>query len=142
MPDRKLTFEWIDPARLHGCWELIRLGLLKIVPHSTDRWIPEDIYMAIRTGTAHLHLGTRDGQYAGFLVTQKQQAWDGQVLHVWCAYSASEDDVLHDGMDQIKEWAQNMAATRITFASPRAGWEKVAPKYGFKPAHTIFEMEV
>ena len=102
-----------------------------------------DDHVAIKAGAAHLHLALVDGEYAGFVVAQPQQAPDVPVLHLWALYAEDGNrDHFVGWLDQIDDWARNVKAKRITFHSPRKGWEKLGQRLGFNPAMTIFERAV
>jgi hypothetical protein len=84
-----------------------------------------------------------NNDYKGFMVTQKQENYGRVSLHVWAAYSEADDfDVLENGTGQLKEWANNIKARKITFSTTRKGWSKVAPKLGFEPTLTTYELEL
>ena len=42
-------------------------------------------------------------------------------------------EILAEGLSEIVEIANKMNAKEITFSSYRKGFEKIAPKLGFKP---------
>lgn len=138
----KLRFDWIDPARLRSVWGLIRLGLEKVRSVTSEAWLPEDVYTALQAGVSHLHMGMAGNRYQGFIVTTPQQTVDGKSLHIWVCYSVSEESLLDQGIVQIEEWARAMQANRITFYSPRRGWDKAGAKIGFAPVSTIYAKEV
>jgi len=139
--DGELTFEWVPPGDLHDYWDLILPGLEKVKKHG-DRWRTEDAYASIRAGQSNLHIGYLDRQYAGFFILTPQQSYDGPVLHIWALYSEIPGLLGEEGMGQLKEWAKSMKAKRITYQSPRKGWEKVGQELGFTPITTIYEIEV
>ena len=41
MTDDALRFDWIAPDKLAGVWGLVRNGLVKVMEHASERWIPE-----------------------------------------------------------------------------------------------------
>lgn len=136
-----LELEWVNPNNLHDWWPQIREGLEKVKKHG-DNWLVEDVYLSIKHGQSNIHIGTVAGDYRGFLVTQQLQGYDGPILHIWACYSSDrkEADLLTLGMAYIEEWATNIKAKRITFHSPRKGWEKNT--LGFKPVQIIYSKEV
>ena len=137
--EQTVDFLFIKPEDLQGYWPIIKEGLEKVAKHG-DHWIPEDIYAVVKTGNANLHIGYSNG-YAGFIISQQVQAYDGPVLHIWAAYSEKEN-LLESGMVHFREWAKNINARRITFDSPRKGWKKVGEKLGFKPATIKYELRL
>jgi len=138
----KPEFSWVDPANLAETWDKIRNGLDLVWAHG-DHWLVEDVYTAIKTGGAHLHLATVGGCYAGFVIAQPQQAPDGAILHLWALYAVDGNrEHFIDWLAQIDEWARQIKAKRITFHSPRKGWEKLGQKLGFEYRMAIFERAV
>jgi len=137
-----LAFDWINPVNLHHVWPRIREGLEKVRANTSENWLPEDIYAAIKAGISHLHVGMLGERYEGFIVTTPSVAADGPVLHIWACYSAADIGLLDDGIEQIETWAVAMNAKRITFHSPRKGWDKAGEKIGFRPVSTIYAKEV
>lgn len=143
MPDRKLVLTYIKPDQLREVWELVKPGIEKVRENGAEAWFVEDVYMALRNNQSTLHVGYLDGEYAGFMVLTPTQSYDGPVLHIWATYSEARDFcVFTEGMDTIKECARMMEARRITFFSPRKGWEKQGEKLGFKPRTTQFALEM
>jgi hypothetical protein len=144
LPQRvpQATFEWIAQDAVHDVWETVREGLEEVSRYG-DHWIPEDVYMALRQGQANLHIARVDGCYAGFIVAMPSRAWDGPVLHVWAVYAVPGFPRLRrECFAKLREFALDMHAKRITFTSPRKGWEKLGRVFGFEPRLTIFECEV
>lgn len=117
MPNGQL----IHPQRLRDVWPKVKAGLESM---PADDWIPEDVYHEIRSGRAALHMFGD-----GFLVLQQSHTDYTflPVLHVWLAYNAAGQDVYAEGMDLIHATAERMNAHKITFGSPRLGWQKRFP---------------
>lgn len=139
----KLFLEWIKPGNLRDVWPQVKEGLEQ-VEKTTDAWITEDIYMALKMGTCNLHIGTVNGEYKGFLILQKQDNYGSVSLHVWAGYSEGKDfNLLEQSTEQLIEWAQSVEAKKITFSSTRKGWAKQALKVGFKPSPLVtYEMKL
>ena len=137
-----MEYIWIKPSLLKDYWGLIKPGLMK-VQHHGEGWICEDVYAAIKSGTANLHIANVDNEYAGFVVMSLTPSTDGVNLHIWAAYSNQNNPhLLEASMPEFDRWARDAGAGRITFHSPRKGWEKVGTKIGFVPTMTIFERAV
>jgi len=142
VPCSRHEFIFVQPKELHEYWPTIRPGLEKVCKFG-DAWIPEDVYTCIKAGTAHLHLIYEGEDLLGFVVTMPVHDYKGISLHVWAIHSFGQNQSTHDAMHlQLDEWAQKMEAHRITFHSPRKGWERAAARYGFKPTQVIFEKQV
>jgi len=114
-----LTLEWVSPDALHEHWAVIREGLEKVQKHG-DNWMAEDVYLAIKTGTANLHIGRVESDYKGFIVTQQQAGYSGPILYLWACYSSErkEAQMLEQGMPELIKWAENIGSKRIRFSSP------------------------
>jgi hypothetical protein len=102
-----------------------------------DGWIPEDVYCFLVGNHATLYVN--DGEWRGFVILQLLPNYAEKRLHIWLASGQGE---LMGFLDEIKEIAKSSGAKRITFESPRKGWEKRAPFYGFEPKRTVYEMEL
>jgi hypothetical protein len=138
---RLFCLELILPDDIQPIWHLIREGLQKIHEKTKSTWIPEDVYIACRTGASKLHVSYANGDYAGFCVLTPSQHYDGTVLHVWCAYSASGHDVVDMHAPDLERIARNIKAKRITFWSPRK-WDRRIAKYGYRAAQTEYVKEL
>lgn len=138
----KCEFLWIEPKNLRNVWDTIHPGLVETARKAPGGWIPEDVYMRIKTGDAVLHIVSAESRYRGFLVTQSIDSVEGRKLLVWIIYGDGSDDLMAENMHQIREWAANINAVKIQFQSPRKGWAKVAERLGFEPTQTIYEMDV
>ena len=137
-----LAFHWIKPGELRSVWAMIKPGIDKVA-RTTDAWITEDIYVAIKTGAVNLHVVYQDGEYKGLTVTQQQDSYGEVTLHVWAAYSQGHDfNILEQSVEQFKEWGKAVNAKKITFSTNRKGWAKQALKLGYKPTLTTYELKL
>ena len=140
---KQLSLEYIDPSKLHKVWGLVKEGMEKVRERGGDSWLVEDMYMALKNNHSTLHIGYEGAEYRGFLVLTPTVSFDGPVLHIWALYSnGGELELLDEGLEHIKELAKRMNAQRVTFHSPRKGWEKCGAKLGFKLRTQTFAMEV
>lgn len=140
----KLTLEYVPIADLQMVWPQVKPGLKEVIRRAPAHWIPEDVYHALRANIASLHIATdpRDGEYLGFVVLMRVDAWDGPTLHIWAAHNTGARDVLVEAVGEIVGMARNINARRVTFSSQRRGWERTAALLGFRPATQNFEMEI
>jgi len=138
-PDRQLIY--VPPVELQAYWGYVSPKLNIVAKRSKARWIPEDVYTALKNNSATLHIGEIDGDYVGFMVLSPSLDFDGQALTVWAVYNDSEQDVIAEFEDQIVSFARKIKAKRITFTSPR-GWERRLRKYGYVETHKVFEKQV
>lgn len=118
-----MEFTLIHPDGLRAAWPRIRAGLDRLPP---EDWIAEDVYHAIKAGTAALYIGTNDTGYAGFFAFRLQQEEFSRepVLHVWLACNEGDADVFGQAEAFILHVAREAGARRMTFGSPRKGWAK------------------
>ena len=141
-PEPETTFAWVPPDDVGDVWDTVRDGLDEVARYG-DHWRTEDVYMALRQGQTNLHIARVDGHYAGFVVATPARGYDGPTLHVWAVYAVPGFPKLHAAcFEQLRRWAADMRAKRITFTSPRKGWERLGERFGFVPGLTIFECEV
>ena len=127
---------------LHACWALVKEGLKEVKEHSTQDWIAEDIYSAIRANSSWLYLGLVQHAYVGFCVLTPTVGYACKMLHVWCVYNATDLDVIALFADELEKIARSIGARKITFLSPRPGWERRLKGYGFRPGDTLYEKDV
>lgn len=136
----KCNFRFVPPHELHSVWPTIRPGLEITAKKAPGGWIPEDVYLSIKTGDAVLHTAIVDSYYKGFLVSKAIDTLEGRKLLLWICHI--EDDLLDDNLEQVKEWAKNIGAVKIQFQSPRNGWERRAEALGFTPTMIVYETDV
>jgi hypothetical protein len=112
----------VSPADLQLHWERIKPGLEVVRAKAAPEWIPEDIYFALKAGTATLLLAD---ECDGFLVVQKQQRAYGACLLIWVAYAPGEREqwgpLIYPDVERV---AREVGARRIEMHSPRRGWER------------------
>lgn len=133
----------IEPKQLAGEWERVRAGLVEVKKATNDDWLPEDVYMAIRTGQAVLYLGTGDaGEYLGFLVLRLVAATHSTKMEIWCAYAVPGVSVMRRFLPHIKAVARNAGVSGILFSSARQEWAAAARRLGFAPASVSYELNL
>ena len=131
----KLSMVRIEDVR--SAWPQVREGLQKIASKMKVDWIPEDIYLAIVTGSATLWFSHNAyGDYKGFVVTQKQ----GERLFVWAANSTTLAAM--DGNNELAIMAKAQGYKALRFVSGRKGWWRRAKLYGYKFVEATYEMEL
>lgn len=132
---------FIPPNDLIFEWERVRTGLIEVKKHSTEDWLPEDVYMSLKTNNSALYIAEdKEGEYLGFLIVQLLPTFHGKRLHVWCAYSNNDKPLLRLFLRDLHDMAKQGGANKITFTSPRDEWLAVGKRGGFKPANTTFEL--
>lgn len=137
-----MNLEYIEPTYISEIWETIKEGLGKVRKHGDD-WLVEDVYMSLKLNQSILHVGYIDGEYIGFIITQQETTVSGPSLHIWCTYSKANDNrIFYECLPTLKEWAGRINAKKITFKSPRKGWEKKGRALGFEPTQVIYTMKL
>ena len=128
-----MQLKYIHPTDLRQVWNQIKPSLEDMAKRST--WIVEDAYSDLKEGRANLYLTIEDKYFTGYIITQTL----GDKLHIWAAYN-NKNDVLVDGLEAVKELAKEQGLSEITFISPRKGWDRIAPKIGFKPSQWVYKL--
>ena len=120
-----MQLKYINSNELKQVWQQIKPSLNDMANQSNE-WILEDAYCDLKEGRAQLYIAIRDNYFVGYVITQVF----GETLHIWAAYG---DNVLKEGLEEIKEISKQQQIKQITFSAIRKGWLKVAPKLGFTP---------
>lgn len=136
--------EWkltqVNPAELHSWWPLVRPGLERVRTRARASWLCEDIYSAVRTGGATMHVGYIDRRYAGVLVlTINTDPFTAErSLLIWAAY-ACHPGALRYGLAEVKAMASRTGLRKLAFHSPRRGWSRRLAAEGFEISEMKFE---
>lgn len=122
-------------------WGWVRNGLLEIIERCEERWLPEDVYEALRAGRAVLAAISVGGDDIGFVVLCEHRDPDGPVLFVWCCWSEPGALLPHWKLlrDELHEIAKRKGAKRVRYESPRAGYGRFE---GFTVVKQVYEMEI
>jgi DNA-binding transcriptional LysR family regulator len=132
----------IEPKHLAAEWERVRVGLVEVKKATTDDWLPEDVYMALRQGQAVLYLGEGAARaYLGFLVLRMAPTHHSKRLEIWCAYSATKTPLMQHFWPHIKAVARNAGADSIGFGSARE-WDGAAKRLGFVAKQVNYEFNL
>jgi hypothetical protein len=130
----------IPPKDIGFEWERVRAGLLEVKQHTTDDWLPEDVYMSIKSGGAALYVGEdENGDYLGFVVLRFVPTFHGAKLEVWAAHSASREPLMRRFWPDIQAVAKNAGADKISFSSARDEWQLAAKRLGFQQKQISYE---
>lgn len=119
----------VTPEALRGHWPMVRQSLDAVRSASEADWIAEDVYHAIKSGSAACHIGVGDTGYLGCLITTLTQTEFSRQpeFHVWIVHSVGDADVFAAGLGLVRAMAKAAGARRITFGSSRSGWAKRFP---------------
>ena len=133
----------IPATAIRDVWPLVKPGLDKMLEQYKDRWIPEDVYLALSTGAAFLYLIDIEQETHGFMVLKNFADTDGLALFVWVIYAdpqmLKQEDRYEEILSQLDELARKVGAKRIRHYSHRGGW---TAKKMFKLKMHIYEREV
>lgn len=122
-----MNFVLVTPDALRAHWPRIKTSLEAVRGKAeAEDWIDEDVYHEIKAGEAACHLAVNDQGFAGILITKLIQAEYSRepVFHVWIAHNLGDSSVIDDGIDLLYRMARAAGAKKITFGSPRLGWQK------------------
>ena len=129
---------YIQPKDLKDHWEYVRQGVARIHEKCKDRWSIEDLYMMLKTERAALYM-CMDDKVEGFVVLQLNDDYDEKSVNVFAGYSDTKD-IMSYALPMVKDIAIGLNAKRLTFVSPRAGWDKRALELGYTQVSKNYEM--
>lgn len=132
----------VDPAELGRYWVQVRAGVERVAEESSDGWLPEDMYMAIKQGVSLLLVGYVENYYTGFVVLTPSLGWSGPQMHLWALYNRGARDTLETFLPDLLRFARDRGAQKITMASVRKGWDRRAAQLGFARTQTHYALEV
>jgi hypothetical protein len=136
--------EWklvqVNPVELHAWWPLVRPGLERVRTKARASWLNEDIYTAVRTGRATMHVGYIDQSYAGVLVLaiNADPFTAEKSLLLWAVYTC-HPMAIGCGLADVKAMAAQAGVRKLTFHSPRRGWNRRLAAEGFGLSEMKFE---
>lgn len=137
-----MSLIFVPPNDLQAYWGYVKPRLETVRKRSKGRWLPEDVYTALKAQTAFLHIGEVEDEYVGFVVLSPSGDYDGATLTVWVLYSEEKHDVIELYEPEIVRFARQIKAKRLVFTSPRRGWGKRLEPHGYRPVSQVFEKEV
>ena len=126
---------YIEPKDLRNWWNFVKPGLEDILRKSPESWIPEDVYADCINGRVMLWVFSENNYPVGFVVL----AVRGDALHCWCGWANSVGH-FKSAVECVSEIAKAGGSKFVTFESWRSGWERLAPKFGFKPRTWVKEI--
>ena len=126
---------------IHAYWPYVQPRLAKVKAKTKARWIPEDVYTALKAGSASLHIGEVGDAYVGLVVLQQTTDYDGKTLWVWVVYSDGNVNVIDRYEKELVGFARKIGAKRLAFSSPR-NWGRRLKSYGWAESHAVYEKEV
>lgn len=128
-----VVFSKIAEDDLQFVYEEIKEKLRYIVKKSDSDWVPADIYVALKNNKAELYVAYKEDDNVGFIITENHpNLGGGPTLFVWAAYQDPKYGYTKNGFELLERLAEEIKADSIEFETSRPGWQKVAPKHGFK----------
>lgn len=138
-----LRLEFVAPEGLRAVWGLVRSGLEIVQLRTSADWLPEDVYTHLKGGTAQLFVAKRWNRPVGFVVlTITLNPFSGnRTALIWICYTA-EEGVVDELLPTVEKLCKEAGAVRISFQSPRRGWQRRLAKHGFKLREFVFEKRI
>jgi len=128
-----IKFSKIHVDDLQFVYEDIEEKLRYIIKKSNSDWLPADVYVGLKTKQADLYIAYEGDENIGFIITENHpNIGGGPTLFVLAAYQDPKYDQSKHGYELLDRLAEELKADNIEFETSRSGWQKVAPKHGFK----------
>ena len=138
-----VSIEEIPPSEIKYSFTRIEPYLKRIREKNYSDWIIPDVYLSLREGRSTLYMFYKDDEYVGFVISQFITDLSGEgTLFIWASHQKPEYNYREVGFDFIDKLAENKNAVAIEFESSRAGWRKLAPKFGYNLVTCTFRKEV
>lgn len=136
--DPKLELRFVAPSSLHLFWEQCEPLIIECLAHETDNVWKEDIYAAIKAGSAQLFIGVVNEHFVGMTVLQRWQCqYSGdQVLHIWMVNGSN---FMETGMPLIEKMAKDAGVAKIRFRASREAYGRLTQKLGFRRTQIEYE---
>jgi hypothetical protein len=130
------SLRYIEPIQLRGYWPAVKEGLEECLQHDSTGALPEDVYTAIKTNAATLHVGEEHGRMIGFVVlNQIANPFTGVPrLNIWCLHAKgyAGKELMTLGLSEIEVMAERIGATEITFRPDTLALSKLFEPLGFR----------
>lgn len=124
----------VPAEKLHEVWDWVRKGLEHVQRKGGDSWIPEDVYMQLRSKSAHLCVI----EDKGFIVYQILTGDDNRgVLHIWCIWGPLKE-YEQQVYEELDKYAKQLGVARIRGIG-RKGWSR---RGYFKLVGYVYEREI
>ena len=113
-------------------WSFLHHGLQEVrETDETVEWTLDSVKNTAKNGGVYTVLVVKNDVAVGFFMGYPQP--DG-AFFVWLAHLRSGYD-LGEAIDTLASFAKDIGCKRLIFGTNRRGWERVAPKYGFRPTY-------
>jgi hypothetical protein len=125
----------LKPTDVRTVWSGIRPKLAEIAERNEADWTCEEIYHAMRIGTAFL-FASDDGDFCVLTMQLNQYTLESECF-IWAAYNAAAP--LEVRTDEVRTIARQAGAARLVMSSQRRGWER---RPDWRMRETIYTMEL
>lgn len=128
----------LEPTDIRRVWPRIKPDVENLLRETGADFFPEHVFAKCLNGVAHLYTASE-----GWVVLEPQRnpyTLDYEIL-VWLAYGKGVN-LIEMYQAQIDAIAREAGATRLVFYSPRRGFERVAPAFGWTPVTTMYEKKL
>lgn len=120
------------PDDVRDRWPSVRDRIASIGEECGERWMAEDVFYQLMTGSAYLW-GTDD--LSGFMILQVGAQPYGRELHCWiCSNQSGEPPIAY--WDQLLEIAREQQCVRVTFENDRPGFQRHIPGLRLRYAYS------
>lgn len=136
-----MRIDFVAPERINGSlWGRVRKGLEAIIAICEEEWLPEDVYLALKTGRASLY------EFPGgfFVVEIMQSPFNTKRrLNVWCLFTApmTGDEFREVLVSELERIGAQHGCCGVRFVSPRLGWGRKL-KGQFQEVGVIYERKI
>lgn len=129
---------------MNAVWPKLKPGLTAAIVESGDEMYLETLYDQIRNGIFHLWVILKDNVYAGVIITMFWETDKKRWLDIPFAYTVPElaEGVNVVAFQTLEAFADSLGLNGVKFISSRPGFEKVAPKLGYKKRMVEWVKEV
>jgi hypothetical protein len=134
----------VDPSELHWVWDDIKPDVIACLNTEEDDVWPEDVYTAIRTGTAWLVYASDEKGYQGMaIITEWIDPYNPKVkkIHIWLC-STSSELITKEGLVLIENFARMRQAQKVALTSSNWAFKRWGEQRGFKVASIEISKEV
>lgn len=131
----------VPQAAIRTFWPKARPFIEQALEVGDTPYIAEDIYQALITGIATLHLTMNDShEVTGCFVINKRRLWWGQdELYVWLLAHANPDHTVVEYLDWLNALTKRANCRRWSADSPRP-FHKIVPGLKLESHHFVMEV--
>lgn len=135
----------IDRSVIRRVWGPTYIAAVTEIIRKCDAdFIAADVYRELTTESAYLYSITVDGKEEGFTILSlfTDRYSQRRVLSLDMTWMHSDHVPYPALVKALDELATGVGAEKIEWNSPREGWTKVMPQYGYMPSGRCYSREV